>query len=342
MNQTVFCFGELLLRMSPALGGEWIAQNSMPVYVGGAELNVATALGCWNVPARYGTALPDHYLTDEILAYVRSRNIDTSAVHRSGERIGTYYLPQGADLKNAGVIYDRAYSSYAELKPGMINWKEALAGCGWFHFSAISPALNEDAVNVLEEALEAASSSGLKISVDLNYRAKLWKYGKAPQEIMPRLVKYCNLVMGNIWAAGNLLGIPVDTGVHLQDDKNVFLTHASKTAAAIREQYPRCEWVANTFRFDAGNGIRYYASLDSAAGQSVSPVFETQLVVDKIGSGDCFMGGLIYGFWNELEPVQIIGYAAAAAFGKLQEKSDATRQTENDVKRLLNAQAANL
>src|SRR5205814_9248602 len=134
-------------------------------------------------------------------------NIDTSAIHVSGNRIGVYYLPQGADLKHAGVIYDRAYSSFAELRPGMINWDEALEGCSWFHFSAISPGLNESVVAVCKEALQAASSKGLTISVDLNYRSKLWKYGSDPITIMHELVYYCDVIMGNLWSAESLLGI---------------------------------------------------------------------------------------------------------------------------------------
>jgi len=335
MNQYVFCFGELLLRMSPALKQEWIQQNEMPVYIGGAELNVATALARWNVPARYCTALPDHYLSQEIMADAQKKSIDMSAVHMSGSRIGVYYLPQGADLKNAGVIYDRAHSSFAELQPGMIDWDTVLSGCSWFHFSAISPALNENAVAVCKEALQAASQKGLTISVDLNYRAKLWKYGKQPADVMPELLAYCDLVMGNIWSANSLLGVPVDGTIHLQHDPAVYLQHATQTAQAIRTRFPQCSTVANTFRFDADKGIHYYAALDTAEGQFVSPQFNTEIVVDKIGSGDCFMGGLIYGHYNKLSPQQIISYAAAAAFGKLQEKSDATSQTVNDVQRLL-------
>ena len=122
----VFCFGELLLRMSPSLNGEWIRDAQMPFYIGGAELNVATALANWGTPVKYCTALPDNYLSREILDELVQKKIDTSAIQFSGDRIGIYYLPQGADLKNAGVIYDRSHSSFAALSPGMINWTEVL------------------------------------------------------------------------------------------------------------------------------------------------------------------------------------------------------------------------
>lgn len=327
----VFCFGELLLRMSPKLNRQWIQDGSMPTFIGGAELNVATALSNWKVPARYSTALPDNYLSQEIIDEVKSKGIDTSAIHLSGNRVGIYYLPQGADLKNASVIYDRAHSSFAELKPGMIDWNTALDGCSWFHFSAISPALNETAAAVCKEALEAATNKGLMISVDLNYRAKLWKYGKQPVEVMPELVAYCDLIMGNIWSSHALLGTGVDQNLVDKDAQDAYLEHARITSVELQKKFSRCKYVANTFRFDAGSGIRYYASLDTSEAQFVSVDFAIDKVVDKIGSGDCFMGGLIYGFYNEHQPEAIINYAAAAAFGKLQEKSDATSQRVDDV-----------
>lgn len=328
----VFCFGELLLRMSPSLGQQWLKTNSMPVFIGGAELNVAQALAGWQVPVQYGTALPQNYLAQEVCDLMAAKNIDMSRVHFSGERIGTYYLPQGADLKNAGVIYDRAYSSFWSLKPGMINWDETLKDAGWFHFSAISPALNTDAVAVCKEALEAATRLGLTISVDLNYRAKLWQYGKKPSEVMPELAQYCHVIMGNIWAAANLLGMPLNDRLIAADNKTEYLQHVVETSEAIAKAFPVSNTVANTFRFDKeGGGIYYYAALQSGGAQYVSPEFTADKIVDKVGSGDCFMGGLIYSIYNQHQPQDIINYAAAAAFGKLHEVGDATRQSVADV-----------
>lgn len=327
MKKKVFCFGELLLRFSPTLQQEWIKQSSMPVHIGGAELNVAQALVNWQVPVQYCTALPPNYLSEEVAAFISEKKIDVSTINYSGERIGTYYLPQGADLKHAGVIYDRAYSSFGSLKPGMINWDEVLKDAEWFHFTAISPALNENVVAVCKEGLLAAERLGLTISVDLNFRAKLWKYGKTPPEVMPDLVQHCHVVMGNIWAAEDLLGIPVDVPMITPRVKEAMLKHAVLTSETIISQYKNCHTVANTFRFDKeGGGINYYAALHTNGAQHVSPVFSTDHIVDKVGSGDCFMGGLIYSLYNEHKPQDVINYAAAAAFGKLQEVGDATRQ----------------
>lgn len=323
----VFCFGELMLRMSPVLNRTWIHDKVMPTFIGGAELNVATALARWKVPTRYGTALPDNYLSKEICEEIQTKNIDTSAVHFSGNRVGIYYLPQGADMKNAGVIYDRAHSSFYELKPGMINWDEALKGVSWFHMTAISPALNENVVAVCKEGAAAASAKGITVSIDLNYRAKLWQYGKKPADMMPQLVQYCDVVMGNIWAANSLLGIPVDPTIHLNGTKEDFLQHAITTSKAIQQQYPKCKVVANTFRFDYGEGgVLYYAALYTGDRLYSTTEMIANKIVDKVGSGDCFMAGLIYGLYHQHPAQRVIDVAAMAAFGKLMEKGDATNQ----------------
>jgi 2-dehydro-3-deoxygluconokinase len=320
------------LRMSPSLDGNWLHQASMTVYVGGAELNVATALATWNVPVKYCTALPNHYLSKEIIGYLGEKKIDHSAIYLSGNRIGVYYLPRGKDLKNAGVIYDRAHSSFSELTPGMIDWNKALEDVSWLHFSAISPALNENMVDLCKEALEKASEKKITISVDLNYRSKLWQYGKKPVQVMPELVKYCNVIMGNIWSAADLLGTPVDTNIHDKGSKTAYLEHARESALHIMKRFPVCNTVANTFRFDDDKGIRYYAALDTMSAQFVSKEFSTHLVVDKVGSGDCFMAGLIYGLYEKLGMQEIVNYAASSAFGKLMEHGDATNQDVETIK----------
>ena len=334
----ICCFGELLLRFSPQLNGQWIRQASMPVFVGGAELNVANALANWNTPVRYSTILPENQLSTEIEAYIQQKGIETSGIRHFGSRIGAYYLPQGADLKNAGVIYDRDFSSFSELAVGKVDWDAVLEGCSWFHFSAISPALNQEVADACLEALKVASAKGLTISVDLNYRAKLWQYGKKPVEIMPALTQYCDVIMGNIWAANTLLGIPVDKNVEQDPTQEKYLAHSIATAEQIQSVFPKCKVVANTFRFDAyGQGILYYTTLFKDGKQYVSPTFTTEKVVDKVGSGDCFMGGLIYGLSKNEAPQHLIDFAAAAAFGKLQEYGDATQQTIEDIKETLNS-----
>lgn len=329
--KTTVCFGELLLRFSPHLGGEWIRQHHMPVFVGGAELNVATALAKWNLPVDYCTVLPDHALSKEIIASIEDRGIGTQKIRLAGNRIGTYYLPQGADLKNAGVIYDRAHSSFWDLQPRQIDWDRALQDVSWFHFSAISPALNDRVAAVCLEAAKAATAKGITVSIDLNYRSKLWQWGKQPVAVMPELVSYCDVVMGNIWAAEKMLGIPFAPGFN--STKENCLRQSQQTAEQVLGQFSRCRQVAHTFRFDEGDGVRYYATLFDGKSQVVSAEQATPFVVDKVGSGDTFMAGLIFGNRQALTPQETIDFAAAAAFSKLFIKGDATTATVDQIRK---------
>jgi 2-dehydro-3-deoxygluconokinase len=331
--EKICCFGEVLLRMSPDLDGEWLQKNAMPIHIGGAELNVATALAKWTVPVKYVSAAPDNYLTRHVTAAIANKGIDTNSFVYSGNRIGTYYLPQGTDLKNAGVIYDRAYSSFYDLVPGQVDWDAIFEGVSWFHFSAINPAVSANAVAVCKEALEIASAKNITISVDLNYRAKLWKFGKEPIDIMPDLAQHCDLIMGNLWAAQQMLGTAIDG--NMQETKEGYLAQAEKTSRAIMQKFPKCTRVANTFRLDADNALTYYATLFTDNKLYVSKEHTAEKIVDKIGSGDCFMAGLIFSYYNQLPAQQVVDYAAAAAFDKLFIMGDATTSTVEDVKKRL-------
>ncbi len=327
----VFCFGELLLRFSPNLQRQWIDEHQMPVFVGGAELNVAKALAAWQTPVKYVSVLPDNYISKEIIDSLKAEGIDSSDIILNGDRIGTYTLPMGADLKNAGVIYDRAYSSFSFLKRGVLNWEQILEGYDWFHFTAISPALNAGIADVCEEALEFATRKGMTISVDLNYRAKLWQYGKGPSEVMPALVKYCHVVMGNVWSAHHLLGTPLNPALNGDCKKAFYIEQSELVSKAIMSTYSNCKWVANTYRFSEGDAVRYYATLTNHKEHVVCKEHFTETVVDKVGSGDCFMAGLIYASLNECSTDEIINFAASAAFGKLQEIGDSTKQNPQTI-----------
>lgn len=329
----VLSFGELLLRICPDGEGTWLAENKLPFYIGGAELNVATALALWEVPSAYFTALPQNFMGDEIMGYMDRCKIDTSRVYHGGDRIGIYYLPKGKDLKNAGVIYDRANSSFATLQTGAINWDNVFDGISWFHFSAICPALNQAAADVCLEAVKAASERNITISIDLNYRAKLWQYGKQPVEIVPQLAQYCDLIMGNIWAAEKMLGVNLPEHIHEIQNKDAYLEQAEITSKAILETYTKCKWVANTFRFDYEKGIRYYTTLYTDGNLFVSQEYISANILDKVGSGDCFMAGLIYGLFQGKKPEETLNFATAAAFNKLFIPSDCTTATVAEIEK---------
>ena len=332
----VLSFGELLLRICPDTEGKWLEQNNLSFYVGGAEANVATALALWGIPSGYATAVPDNLMTRQVLGYLDQKGVDTSRVVYGGDRLGLYFLPKGKDLKNAGVIYDRSHSAFAGLKPGMLNWDRLLDGVSWLHFSAISPALNKDVAMVCEEGLRAAAGKNISISVDLNYRAKLWQYGVSPVEVMPGLVQYCDVVMGNLWAAEKMLGIPVDAEINENSKREDYLRHARAASEKIMKLFPRVKTVAKTFRFDRGvGGIYYYTTLFSGDQLYTSAEHVSDKILDKVGSGDCFMAGLIYGLSRRKPLQETLEFATAAAFQKLFIASDATDQKVEDIERYL-------
>jgi 2-dehydro-3-deoxygluconokinase len=328
MEKKVCCFGELLLRLSPDAEADLAKTSAIPFFIGGAELNVATALANWETAVRYITVLPDNYLSGQLIKYIDQKKVDSSCISFCGNRIGIYYLPVGFDLKNTIVLYDRDHTSFSTLKPGVIDWDKVLSGCSWFHFSAISPALNDNVAAVCKEALEVASAKGLTISVDLNYREKLWQYGKAPQSVMPPLVKYCHVIMGNLWAVESLLGIPSSLQNSEGKTQEQLTRAAIESMQQVHKVYPNATTFAYTFRMEN----LYWAVLQHGQHTASSNKYVVEKVMDKVGSGDCFMAGLIYGLVQQHAGADIIDFAAAAAVGKLYEAGDATRQTIADIK----------
>ena len=327
----VLSFGELLLRLAPDVQGKWLSKNTLDVYPGGSEMNVAAALAKWKVPVSYCTAVPENFLSTQLIKKIEAQNIGTSTIIYNGDKLGIYYLLKGADIQHAEVIYDRAHSAFYELKPGMINWDNVLQGIRWFHFSAISPALNENITAVCEEALKACAKKSITVSVDLNFRSKLWQYGKNANEIMPQLLQYCDVIMGNIWSAETMLNIKIPRNIHDINEKESYVKQAKKTSEEIIKRFPKCKVVANTFRFHKTN-IEYYATVFGNNSFYSSTSYRTDKVIDKVGSGDCFMAGLIYGIYNHLPFQQVVNFATGAAFQKLFILGDSTDKTVEEIK----------
>ena len=328
---SVITFGEILLRLSP----EW-AQQRAAIFVGGAEANVAAALATWGNTVAYISKAPENGLSRQILEQLQTIGIQTDRMLWGGDRIGAYYLAQGSDLKHAEVVYDRKYSSFSEIKPGTVNWDDLLGDAKWFHWSAISPALNPDAVIICKEVVEAATRKGMTISTDLNYRSKLWQYGQQPISVMPELTKYCHVIMGNIWAANMMLGTPLNQEAIAADTKEQYLQAAKEAATAIIAQFPVCNRVAFTFRFSSAPSHNLYYAVYWKDGELfVSRQYETNEVVDRVGSGDSFMAGLIHANLNGYSNQETISYAAAAAYTKLFRTGDFNLTAKESITQLM-------
>lgn len=322
--EKVFCFGELLLRISLPANTNWVDAKQSSLFLGGAELNVAQALNKWKQPVRFMTALPEnHIIAEEAFEYLHHSGVDVSTIIHFGSKLGAYYLRQGSDLKKSGVIYDREDSSFASLKKGMLDWDELLKDCSWFHFSAITPALNSELAAVCEEGLKAAVQKNMKISVDLNYRAKLWNYGAAPPAIMNPLLNYCHLVMGNLWSVEKLTAVksPVESSSGVSE--TILKESAVVSMRELQKKYPNVNEIFYTFRL----ANEYFAVAKNETDVVSTPSFPVPHVADGAGSGDCFMAGIIYGKFQQWTTDRILNFAVAAAIGKLNEKGDATSQT---------------
>lgn len=319
----VFSFGELLLRIQSSAERLLYAEDRVTVYPGGSEANVAASLAQWGVRCSYVTRLPDHELAKQALDALGVKGVDTTRSLVGGDRMGVYFLLSADGLAKGDVIYDRKHSSFGTLAPGMVDWDALLEGHTWLHWSALTPALSQTLADTCLELLDVASRKGLTISVDLNYRNKLWAYGKEPVEVMPELVRYCDVVMGNVWAANKMLGTNVSHTLTRTTPPDVYFEQACRTADEIWDAFPRCKHVANTFRFmDRPTHNLLYGTYHTRAGNYLSAIFETDAVLDRIGSGDAFMAGLIYALTEGMAPQQVVEMATRAGFQKLFAKGD--------------------
>jgi 2-dehydro-3-deoxygluconokinase len=322
-QENILVFGELLLRFSSA-EDQFISKNHIvSLFPGGSEANVSASLGQWNIPCSYVSCVPENALANNALQTLQELGVDTSRTVLQGSRLGLYFLLSANGLTSGEVVYDRKYSSFSSLKPGTIDWESIMDGHTWFHWTALTPALNENMAAVCKEALIAAKAKGLKISVDLNYRSRLWDYGKQPIDVMPELVQHCDVIMGNIWAVNKMLGVPVDESLNRDTSVADYTLHANTSAKEVLSRFPQCKHIAYTFRFmDNPKHNLFYGTYHNADGNYISGVFETNEVVDRIGSGDAFMAGLIYGLSTSNDGQEIIDKATASGYKKLFVKGD--------------------
>lgn len=323
-KDTVLCFGELLYRLQ-AKDDYFFNDRQSVVYAypGGSEANVAVALASLSIPCTYVSAAPDHSLTKEILNTLQHKHVDTSKFIFSGERLGSYILQSANGLTNGEVIYDRKHSSFSTLKTEDIDWDHLFSNCSWFHWTALTPALNEDLADLMLTALKIAHEKKITISVDLNYRNRLWQYGKQPLEIMPTLVSYCDIIMGNIWAENKMLGTSIHDQLNRNTSPNEYFNYANLVAQEIFNKFPKCKHIANTFRFmDNPSHNLFYGTYHNPSENKLSDILETDALIDRIGSGDAFMGGLIAAIYQGKDSQDIIDTATQLGFKKLFNKGD--------------------
>ena len=329
----VLTFGEIMLRLK-APGHERFFQSPMlEAPFGGGEANVAISLANYGMDAEFLTVLPKNDIAECCIRELRYFGVDTKKIVRSEGRMGIYYLEGGANQLPSKVVYDRAYSSIALAKPGDIDWDKAFEGVDWFHITGITPAISESAMELSLEAVKEAKKRNITVSCDLNYRKNLWKYGKKASEVMRELAKYVDVAIANEEDVQKSLEITVDVNVESGElDRKKYKALGNK----VLESYPNMKCIAITLREShSADWNGWAACLNDGKDFYVSKKYEIRDIIDRVGGGDSFAGGLIYGL-NQYEDKQsALEFAVAASCLKHSVIGDFNRVSVSDVEKLM-------
>lgn len=324
----IITFGEVLLRLSTKNNLKFVQAPEFNVDFGGSELNVATTIVNFGINAEFVTRLPDNELGKSALMQIRKNNIATNNILFGGDRLGIYFLENGASVRGSKVVYDRLNSSFSIIQLGMINWKDVFKDATWFHWSGITAGVSQSAADVCLEAIKVAKEMGLTISTDFNYRANLWKYGKSPKEIMTEMISLCDIVLAGDYASEQYFDIkPIgNTKKELEHS----LCHL------LLERFPNVKKVAITSRenISASHNI-WSAVLFDGTNRYDSKSYDITDIVDRIGAGDSFMGALIYGL-NEYDDQKALDFAVAASCLKHTIYGDFNLVSKEEVESLMN------
>ena len=329
----VLTFGEIMLRLK-APGHERFFQSPMlEATFGGGEANVAVSLANYGMDAEFLTVLPENDIADCCIRELRYFGVDTKKIVRGEGRMGIYYLEAGANQLPSKVVYDRAYSSIALAKPGDINWDKAFDSVEWFHITGITPAISESAMELSLESVEEAKRRGITVSCDLNYRKNLWKYGKKASEVMREIAKYVDVAIANEEDVQKSLEITADVNVESGElDREKYRALGNKVLKA----YPNMKCIAITLREShSADWNGWAACLNDGKNFYVSRKYEIRNIIDRVGGGDSFAGGLIYGMNHYEDKQQALEFAVAASCLKHSVIGDFNRVSVSTVTKLM-------
>jgi 2-dehydro-3-deoxygluconokinase len=321
MQKRIITLGEIMMRFSTQSHERFIQAQDYQLVFGGAEANVAASLAHWGFSAAHVTALPDHDLGKAARNYLRSSGIDTSYVYFTEGRLGTYFLEKGAMQRPSKIIYDRKYSAFSLFDSSLVNWEEVFDGADWFHWTGITPAISASAALLCLEAVEAAHRLGVPISGDINYRRNLWQYGKFPLDILPELIKNTDVIIAGLTNFENCMGI-----------KEEEYEAACRKAQGM---FPSIRKIATTYResiSSSQNGLE--AVLWNGDGLLTSKHYDMHDIIDRVGGGDAFMAGLIYGLLH-MDDQDALEFAVAASVLKHSIPGDKNYVTVDEVNHLI-------
>jgi 2-dehydro-3-deoxygluconokinase len=336
----VITFGEIMLRLATPEHLRFTQVTSFNASFGGGEANVAVSLANFGLETEYVTRLPKNDIGQSVLMELRKHNVGTKFILQGGSRLGIYFLETGSVARPSKVIYDRGNSSIAEIKTGMINWDEVFSDAGWFHWTGITPAISESASEVCLEAIKSAKQKGLTVSCDLNYRKNLWKWGKNASEVMPELVDGCDIILGNEEDAEKVFGIRSAGGdVSLgKVDGAGFET----VCRQLKVKFPQAKKVVITLRGSINADHNTWSGvLFDGTKLFEAPVYQITHIVDRVGGGDSFMGGLIYGLLTYPgDDQRALNFAVAASCLKHTIHGDFNLVTVAEVEQLMKGDAS--
>jgi len=335
MSKKVVTFGEIMMRLSPPGFLRFGQARSFNIVYGGGEANVAVSLANFGVPIDYVTRLPNNDLGEACTQFLRQYGVGVEKIVRGGDRLGIYFLEIGSEQRGSKVIYDRERSAIATIERGMIDWKQVFTDAHWFHWTGITPAISAGTADVCMEAVQVAKEMKLTVSCDLNYRAKLWKWGKQPSEVMHELVSYCDIAIGNEEDADKVFGIRAPD-VDILAGK-VDAEKYRYVCEELAKPFPNLKTIAITLRGSiSASHNTWSASLWNQGEFYVGPTFDITHIVDRVGTGDAFAAGLIYGLRTYRDhPQAALNYAIAASCLKHSIFGDFNMVTVADVEKLV-------
>ncbi len=338
----IITFGEIMLRLSTPGYLRFGQAKQYDATFGGGEANVAVSLANYGMDAKFVTRLPDNDIAKACVKDLRSYGIDTSSIVYGGDRLGIYYLETGAVARPSKVVYDRAGSSIATIKPGDIDWAEVLKGADWFHWTGITPALSQGAADVCLEAIKAANAMGITVSCDLNYRKNLWKYGKKASEVMPALVEGSDVILGNEEDADKVFGIKPEGFDVTATGGAIDQKRFQSVGEQLMKRFPRAKKVIITLRGSINaNHNTWGGVLWDGKTLYQSPRYDITHIVDRVGGGDSFMGGLIYGLLTYTgDDQKALNFAVAASCLKHTIFGDYNQVTVAEVENLMKGDAS--
>ncbi len=334
--QKVITFGEIMLRLATPGYQRFIQSNSLSATFGGGEANVAVSLANYGIPMEFVTRLPQNDIADWCISDLRKYNVGTNQILRGGERVGIYFLETGAVARPSKVVYDRAHSSIASVEKGMFNWREILKDATWFHWTGITPALSQGAADACLEAIQTANEMGVTVSCDLNYRKNLWKYGKKASEIMPALVEGCDVILGNEEDAEKVFGIKPEGFEVEHTGGEVDAAAFESVCTQLMQRFPRAKKVIITLRGSINANHNTWGGCLYSDKLYQSRRYDITHIVDRVGGGDSFMGGLIYGLLRyKDDDQQALDFAVAASCLKHTIYGDFNLVTASEVETLM-------